>query len=154
MNAQDLLAELRFLRTTIERLLAQATPEEAGYRPAESMRTMLELANHLVQIPAIDLRCLREEPREAVQAQEQALHRDRFDQLLPVWDQGYAELAAHFAQMPEADFEGKVTQAFYGHAATQKKWLLDVVTHAYHHRAQLFTYLKLRGKPVDMFTLY
>jgi len=33
-------------------------------------------------------------------------------------------------------------------------WLLDIITHSYHHRAQLFTYLKQLGLPVDMATLY
>lgn len=154
MDARDLLAELRFLRTTMERLYAQAQPADAGWRLVPAMRTLLELGNHLAQIPAVDLACSREQPQADVQQLEAALRREQFDQLLAVWDQGCQAVEAHFGNMPAEEFETRSSRAFYGHAAVQKQWLLNMVTHAYHHRGQFFTYLKVLGRPVDMFTLY
>lgn len=154
MDAQDLLAELRFLRTTLERLLTQAEAVDPDWRPAPQMRSVLELANHVAQIPAVDLAIAQEQPREQVQALEHSLTRPKVGELLAVWDQGYAAVEAYFSAMDPTEFETRVTSAFYDYKATQKKWLLDFVTHTYHHRAQLFTYLKMLGRPIDMFTLY
>ncbi|WP_370733829.1 DinB family protein [Paenibacillus dakarensis] len=36
----------------------------------------------------------------------------------------------------------------------QAKWLIEIVTHAQHHRAQMFNYLKTLGYQVSMFDLY
>ena len=41
-----------------------------------------------------------------------------------------------------------------GRSQTYQQWLLETVTHIYHHRAQLHMYLKLKGYPVDTNTLY
>ncbi|SIT09231.1 DinB family protein [Kroppenstedtia eburnea] len=47
------------------------------------------------------------------------------------------------------------TRPFYAdHALTQAKWLTEIVTHIFHHRAQLLNYLKELGHPVNMFDLY
>lgn len=62
--------------------------------------------------------------------------------------------AEYFGSLSPEQFQTQVGKAFYGHAAPMHEWLLEIITHSYHHRAQLFTYLKLLGRPVDMFTLY
>ncbi|MDQ7825218.1 MAG: hypothetical protein RDV48_20620 [Candidatus Eremiobacteraeota bacterium] len=57
------------------------------------------------------------------------------------------------ALTPE-QYRNGIGRAFYGHEATLPEWLLEIITHGYHHRSQLFTYLKILGSPVDMSTLY
>jgi uncharacterized damage-inducible protein DinB len=85
MNQQALRKTQSQLNGSLEELFTQIQPDHLQWRPRENMRTLMELANHLAQLPSIDLK---------------------------------------------------------------------IITHAYHDRAQLFTYLKVLGRPVDMFTLY
>jgi uncharacterized damage-inducible protein DinB len=60
--------------------------------------------------------------------------------------------------LSEEEFLEKVTKPFYfpeeekGH--TQAKWLVEITTHAFHHRGQFFNYLKELGYEVNMFDLY
>ncbi len=57
--------------------------------------------------------------------------------------------------LSEHDFLHKQSKPFYmEHGSTQAKWLVEIVTHAFHHRAQLFTYLKESGLAITMFDLY
>lgn len=154
VNQEDLFAELHSLRRSVAKLLPEIPPHSEDWRPQDNMRSAWELANHLVQIPAIDVLICREEPQEVVRARESSLQASTVEGLLAVWDLGLAEAVAHFGSLSPAEFDSLETTAFYGHKMAAKAWLLEIVTHTHHHRAQLFTYLKLKGRPVHMGHLY
>lgn len=154
MDQQDLLKALEQLNGSIEELINQIPIDRLDWRPHEKMRTVEELANHLVQIPAIDLQILQGGTQEEVRAMEGHLHQSDPAELLAVWQGGVQAVREFFLPLTPDQFRSQVGKAFYGHEAPLQEWLLEIITHAYHHRAQLFTYLKLLGRPVDMFTLY
>lgn len=154
MNQQTLLKTLAQLNGSLEELFTQIQPEHREWRPRENMRTVMELANHLAQIPAVDLCILRQATQEEVRTLETSLTRSNPSDLIPVWRSGVEAVAQFYGGLTPEQFEQEIGQAFYGHAAPLSEWLLEITTHAYHHRAQLFTYLKMVGRPVDMFTLY
>lgn len=151
---QDLLKGLSQLTGSIEELFSQIQPEHLDWRPRENMRTLMELANHLAQVPAVDRLILKGATEAEVRALEVSLRRSSPGELAEVWRSGLQEASAYFDSLTPEQFQTEVGKAFYGHAAPMHEWLLEIITHSYHHRAQLFTYLKLLGRPVDMFTLY
>lgn len=154
MNQQDLFDELQTLRRSLVKLLPEMPPHAEDWRPHEAVRTAWEVANHMVQIPAVDTAISQETSHAAIQAMERELTADTVEGLLAIWDRGVAEATAHFGAMEPEQFENQETTSFYGARMTAKAWLLGIVTHTYHHRAQLFTYLKLKGRPVNMSHLY
>ncbi|MHB1628701.1 MAG: DinB family protein [Bacilli bacterium] len=150
-----LLAELALAVRTTGALLEKATPELWDFRPREEMRTVLELANHLTQSPLIDLAILKEQSQEEVHALEQALTASDAAHMRANMENGLAELSAYMGGLSEHDFLHKESKPFYGeNGSTQAKWLVEIVTHAFHHRGQLFTYLKQAGLAITMFDLY
>lgn len=154
VNQEHLLTELQNVGRSVERLLGLMPVDRLDWRPRENMRTLLELANHLAQIPAVDLAILQASSQETVRGLEARLSRAEPAEIAVVWRGGVEAVEAFFRPLTAEQFENQVGKAFYGHEATLAEWLLEIVTHTYHHRAQLFTYLKLMGLPVDMFTLY
>lgn len=154
MHQQDLLKALTQLNGSLEELFAQIQPEHLEWRPRENMRSVLELANHLAQVPGIDLTILQGATQQEVRALEASLHRSNPAELIHVWRSGLGAVAEFYGGLTPEQFEQQTGTAFYGHSAPLSEWLLEIITHAYHHRAQLFTYLKQLGRPVDMFTLY
>lgn len=154
MNQQDLFAELRSLRRSLAKLLPELPARGQDWRPRDGMRTVWELATHLVQVPAIDTLISQAAPQKDVQVREKSLSANDAAGLLAVYDAGLSEAERHFSAMSAEEFEGTVTTAFYGHSMPAKGWLLEIVTHVHHHRAMLYTCLKLMGRPVDMSHLY
>src|SRR5437870_13839868 len=69
----QLLAELERVARNCVQLLRMARPEHYGWRPKASMRTLAELANHMAQIPLVDLRIITAAKEEEVQAYEREL---------------------------------------------------------------------------------
>lgn len=154
MNQQDLMKALTQLNGSLEELFNQIQPEHLDWRPHEHMRTVMELANHLAQVPSIDLKILQGGTEAEVRALEGSLRRSTPAELVHVWRAGVGAVAEFYGGLSAEQFESQVGTAFYGHAMPMSEWLLEIITHGYHHRAQLFTYLKMLGRPVDMFTLY
>jgi uncharacterized damage-inducible protein DinB len=153
MDQHLLLGNLEWLTGSLHKLFA-LIEQDGGYRPRENMRTLLELATHLAQVPSIDLLILQGAPETAIRAREAELTSADPERIAQIWTEGVAAVKAHFAPMDATTFATTKGKAFYGHEATMAEWLLEIVTHTYHHRAQLFTYLKQLGRPIDMFTLY
>lgn len=154
MNQQELVKGLTRLNNSVEALFSEIQPDQLQWQARDNMWKLIDLANHLAQIPSTDLAIPQGATREQIQEIEHSLRRENPAELFAVWQAGAAKVKAYYESMSAEDFETKVTQAFYGQGATQQEWLLEMITHAYHHRAQLFTYLKMLGRPIDMFTLY
>ncbi len=149
-----LLSELEWISGNCQRLIRMIKPEHFGWRPFESMRSLHELANHLAQVPAIDLLILRGAAEEEVQKAEQSWMRDDPGAIAEALRQGTLALREYIDKLTLDQFENESGTAFYGRTQTNAKWLLEVSTHLYHHRAQLFMYLKLNGYPVNTRSLY
>jgi uncharacterized damage-inducible protein DinB len=151
-----LLHELEHGVVTTRRMLELVKPEQWDYRPRDNMRTLLEVVHHLVTIPGSDLVIMQEKGTDDVQKVEAAVSgvRDPM-QLAAEMERLYGEMKAYFESLGDDEFLHKETKAFYAEApAAQVKWLIETTTHVYHHRSQLFSYLKQLGHDIQFFILY
>lgn len=151
-----LFEELTLITNTTAGLIRKISAEDWTYQPRENMRSLLELVQHLVAIPAVDLLILQEKSREEVNSLEAVFAQDRDpESLISRMTQDLDKLKAYMEALSDEDFLYKKTTPFYlPHGTEQAKWLIEIVTHAQHHRGQLFTYLKTKGYEVNMFDLY
>lgn len=154
---QLLFEELEHIVKTSSNLIMKISDKDWDYRPASNMRSLLELVHHLVSVPGADLLIMREKPEEEVRQLEGAIAADGGDKdkLIAWMNKGLADLKSYMDGLSDDDFLHKKTTPFYlEHGSAQAKWLIEVVTHAQHHRAQMFNYLRAQGYEVSMFDLY
>lgn len=143
------------IRST-KHLLGKVKSEDWNYSPAGNMRTLKQLVSHLVSIPEVDLGILQEKKHEEIMELENKYNLlDNTDNMAAAMDKGYKALHTYMTFLSDEDFLWKKTKAFYlEYGSTQVQWLTEIVTHLFHHRAQLFTYLKQLGYEVSMEDLY
>ncbi|UFJ42591.1 DinB family protein [Brevibacillus humidisoli] len=153
---QMLFEELALIVRTSANLIRKVKPEEWNYRPVKEMRTLQELTEHLVAIPTVDLLILQEGSQVQVrQLESQFSAVDEAEQWIAAMERGVGELRAYMDSLSHDEFLHKMTTPFYlDHGTAQAKWLIEIVTHMQHHRAQLFTYMKQLGHEINMFDLY
>ncbi|WP_424765842.1 DinB family protein [Paenibacillus sp. sgz302251] len=154
---KDLLfEELELIVRTSSNLIRKISPQHWHYRPRENMRSLLELVHHLVAVPSTDLLILQEKSEQEIRALEGAISADLDQEQLIGWmTAGMEDVKKYMKELPDEEFLHKKTTPFYlEHGSVQAKWLIEIVTHAQHHRGQLFTYLKEQGYEVNMFDLY
>ncbi|MGV3488929.1 MAG: DinB family protein [Tuberibacillus sp.] len=143
------------VKSTIS-LLKKVNPADWGYRPAENMRTLKELADHLAAIPEVDLAIMNEKSEDDIhQLETKYAHMKSADELAQAMESGFKLFKEAISSLPEEVYLTKESKPFYADfSSTQAKWHVEVVTHIFHHRAQFFNYLKQLGYDVNMFDLY
>jgi len=149
-----LLAELERIARSCCHIARLARPDDYEFAPVRGMRTLFELSNHLAQIPLVDLRILSGAKQEEIRELEESLTRENVEGWCELLREGYSEVRRYMENLTFDAYENSSGTAFYGRTQTNSQWLLEIVTHLYHHRSQLFTYLKLLGYPVNTKTLY
>lgn len=151
-----LFEELELIVRTSSNLIRKISPEHFDYKPADNMRTLKELVQHLVSVPSVDLLILQEKSEPEIRALEAEINADTDHEALIRWmTSGMADVKHYMEELPEEQFLHKATKPFYlEHGSVQAKWLIEIVTHAQHHRAQMFNHMKTLGYEVNMFDLY
>ncbi|RAR41792.1 DinB family protein [Paenibacillus sp. MDMC362] len=152
-----LFEELELIVRTSSNLIGKISPEHWDYRPAHNMRSLQELVHHLVSVPATDLLILQEKSEAEIRELEASIAADGVDKdkLISWMTKGLSDVKSYMGGLTDEEFMQKKTKPFYlEHGSTQAKWLIEIVTHAQHHRAQMFNYLKAQGYEVSMFDLY
>ncbi|MFD7523460.1 DinB family protein [Paenibacillus chitinolyticus] len=151
-----LLDELELSVRTSEALIRRIKPEEWEFTPGENMRTLLQLVHHIAALPASDLAILQEKSQPEVELVENGAQ-DITDpeQLAKRLRTHFDTLKAYMVSLSEDELLNKETKAFYlEHSMPQIKWLIEIVTHLFHHRSQLYNYLKQNGHELNFFMLY
>ena len=149
-----LLHELDWIVANCCRFFDRIEPEHHGWRPQEGVRTLCELTNHLAQIPQVDLRIIQGKTENEIDDMENSLWREHPKAWGGVMREGAGDMRRFMEQLSLDDYENGSATAYFGRTQTHCQWLLEAVTHCFHHRAQLFMYLKLNGLNVGTRDLY
>jgi uncharacterized damage-inducible protein DinB len=154
MKREAMIRHLKGVGQSSAVLIRLCPREQVEFRPAEGMRSLGELVDHFAAQPLVDLAVLQGSPRPVTETIEETLHSARPGEWAEIFERGIRAAEEYFGSMSEEDFEGRTTRAHYGTAHPQSVWLLDIISHIYHHRGQLYVYLKMLGAPVDVEHLY
>jgi hypothetical protein len=146
--------EARQARVVIDK----AKMTKSDFVPVKGMRPLIDLVNHLSQIPHLDPAVYSSEldTGEAVQKREMELRRTDISDALSVFDEGVANAEKRISMMSDEDLLKKNLQPFYESGET-KNWayyIPEMTRHIAMHKMQLWMYLKLSGLDVDMMTYY
>lgn len=137
-------------------LLKKVKESDWSYRPADLMRSLKELASHLAAIPEADLAIMQEKEEDVIARIEKKYGAlQSADQMAEAMQKGFDAFQTYMVSLSDEEFLTKKTKPFYlDEGMTQSRWLTETLTHVFHHRAQLFNYLKQLGYDVNMFDLY
>ncbi|WP_152655584.1 DinB family protein [Oceanobacillus sp. CFH 90083] len=152
----ELLAELEVGIRSMEGLLKKVEEKDWSYRPAENMRSLGELARHIVSAPEVGLNLWQEKDQEAIQNVEAGYEQlESAEAMMEAMNKGFDKYKAYMLSLSDEEFLTKKTKPFYlEEGAIQAHWLVEDVSHLFHHRAQFFNYLKQLGYDINMFDLY
>ncbi|WP_339240331.1 DinB family protein [Paenibacillus sp. FSL R5-0517] len=151
-----LLTELETGVRTGASLIRLIRPEDWSYRPQENMRSLVELVHHFIQITASDLAIMQEKDEAEVGLVENSLLGIQDIEKLEatLWS-NFESYKAYITGLNEEDYLNRSTKAFYmEHGHLQAQWQIETLTHVFHHRSQLYNYLKQQGHELNFFMLY
>jgi uncharacterized damage-inducible protein DinB len=122
-------------------------------------RTVLELINHIAQIPRIDVDLYSGKLPTGEEAgkMEKAMNKETVNEILEVFDEGCQYLHDYFKDMKEEELLEKNLRPFYEPESDLRSWvqyLPKLTAHIALHKGILWTYLKKAKADVNMFTYY
>jgi uncharacterized damage-inducible protein DinB len=131
---------------------------DLNFSPKDELKPIIDLANHIAQIPLIDYKFFNMEFENFKQTQqlEKELRKDTIGELLTIFDQGIQYIKMHFEKISDEQVLENNRKPFY-ESGPKKNWahyLPTIATHLAMHKMQLWMYLKLAGAPVSMWTYY
>ncbi|MFB1051863.1 DinB family protein [Paraliobacillus sp. JSM ZJ581] len=161
MNTVDilrnqLLSELEIGIRSMEGLLGKVQVKDWEYQPADNMRSLKDLAKHIVSIPEVDLHIFQGKDGDTVKKIEEKYDRlESAEEMINAMHHGFKAYKTYILSLSEEDLLLKKTTPFYlEEGEIQAHWFVEEVSHLFHHRGQFFNYLKQLGYDVTMFDLY
>ncbi|CAI6082191.1 hypothetical protein PAECIP112173_03475 [Paenibacillus sp. JJ-100] len=153
---EHLLKELETGVRTGASLIRLIRSEDWTYRPQDNMRSLAELVHHFIQITASDLAIMQEKDEAEVGLVENSLSGDLdIEQLEKTLWSNLEAYKAYITSLSEEDYLNRSTKAFYAeHGHLQAQWQIETLTHLFHHRSQLYNYLKQLGHELNFYMLY
>lgn len=113
-------------------------------------RTCRELLNHIVLIPEADYKLAQSASYEEMLQyyhywEKELTTREMLEARL---DLSYTILFDAYEELEREALMDK-TESYWGTKFSQLEWLLMILTHLSHHRAQLYSFLKMEGERID-----
>ncbi|MHA1449460.1 MAG: DinB family protein [Candidatus Hodarchaeales archaeon] len=125
------------------------------WKPADDMKSMGDLANHLARDPIAMLAMFRGEiTEETYQSAEKGLTLTDAPSLVKTYEKGLKELISYLEENIENARE-KNLKLFYRESPTSLySEVFEMIGHQWFHLGQLFTYLRINGVKVNMGAYY
>ena len=139
-------------------VMAAAKDTDLNFTPKDEIRPLIDLMNHMAQIPIIDFKFFSMEFKafDEVKAMEKDLRHDSLDDMLTIYDKGIEIIKEFISKLTDEQALEDNLKAFY-QEGPKKSWahyIPEITTHLAMHKMQLWMYLKLAGAPVSMWTYY
>ncbi len=159
-NIKDILLaffedEVKEVRVVMEK----AKDVSLDFRLTEDSRTLLELVNHIAQIPRIDVDIYSGKfpSSEETHKFELQLNKENIGDALNVFDDCCVYLRKYFEKLTDEDLLKKTLRPFYEPDSSLRSWahfLPKLTSHLALHKGVLWSYLKAANANVTMFTYY
>ncbi|MBK5113297.1 MAG: DUF664 domain-containing protein [Candidatus Heimdallarchaeota archaeon] len=129
------------------------------FRLTEDSRTLLDLVNHIAQIPRIDIDIYSGKfpSAEETHKLELKLNKKNIDDVLKVFDDGCEYLRKYFEKFADEELLKETLRPFYEPDSPPRSWthfLPKLTAHLALHKGVLWSYLKAAKANVNMFTYY
>ena len=130
-----------------------------NFRLTKDSRTLLNLVNHIAQIPRIDIDIYSGKFPSGKETHklEILLNKKDIDEVLEVFDNGCDYLRKYFEKFTDKDLLKETLRPFYEPDSPPRAWthfLPKLTTHLALHKGVLWSYLKAAKAKVNMFTYY
>ena len=139
-------------------VLASAKGVNMQFTPMDSLRKMVDVANHLALSPLVDFNIYTKKLQDfdQVHEMEQQLECEDIESMLEVFDEGIRVIREHFSALSDEQVLEKNLRAILeqGPDRNWAHYLPEITTHLAMHKMQLWMYLRLAGAPVNEWTYY
>jgi uncharacterized damage-inducible protein DinB len=143
----------------VAKLISMVPPDQLDWRPGPTFMSVGQVICHLSDGVGAGMDWLMKGNWPSSEEMEKGMKLENLptcsvQEALDKLEKDKKVLRAVLDGMSEADFAGKVVATPWGMKGKVERLAIWFLEHTTNHKMQLFTYLKLRGLPVNTDTLY
>lgn len=116
-------------------------------------RSIFELCQHIANIPKADLMLARSISHQEIDSYYQQHEFQTMEEMKSYFIVHMAALNSYMVHMDEVERQ-RLSISYWGAKYTQEEWILEILLHLVHHRAQLHFSLKRSNVIVDEVNLF
>lgn len=147
---QSLVKQLHFIEKTIVQLFDEVNEQTWKEPEAKGLRSVFELCHHMTYLPKADLMLASSASHQGMDAFYQRNRLETICEMKQMFIYHMKQLYAHIECMSECEKQREST-SYWGATYTQQEWILEILMHLIHHRAQLYQLLmQHREKPISI----
>lgn len=139
---------------TTKNLLKLVPWEKLSYKPHEKSYSLKELLNHIASAELFFVNGIVKDVWGEEGDEGKGLEFKDRDEMIAKYDENHKEAVRLIEELPETELLTKQVKTPFKMEGTALRMLIMSLEHTYHHRMQLFMYLKLLGLPVNTMTIY
>ncbi|KHE67038.1 DinB family protein [Halobacillus sp. BBL2006] len=140
MYCQSAFHQLEIVIASISEIVGQLEEEDLALRPTKGKYSIGELLEHIAIIPAADGRIIEESSEQEMSDFYESLQAGTKEDILQNLFNHFAILKTQYENYSEEQLFTETT-SWWGVTYTRFEWLLQIVSHMYHHRGQLHAML-------------
>lgn len=145
----DTMKQLQYIAKTIEQLFQHVDEGILREQPIVNKMSVWELCVHLSQIPKADLLLLDGYSNERMAQYYKANIPVSIENAQIQFLTGIQELIHFFEKLTEEQLDKKF-KTYWGSEYSTTEWLIQIITHLVHHRSQLYQYLLILERNVEV----
>ncbi|WP_391118047.1 DinB family protein [Psychrobacillus sp. L3] len=145
----DALKQFQFVSDTIVELLQQVDEYLLHKRPIANKMSVWEICVHLSQIPGADLHIQKEYSKQQMTEYYQTHMPETIENIIVHFLDGMQELILHYKELSKEELERQF-KTYWGSEYSIAEWFFQIMNHLVHHRSQLYQYLLLLNRDVQI----
>ncbi|PEL10547.1 DinB family protein [Bacillus sp. AFS017336] len=146
MYVENVINQLCLSVKTVFEMLELITEEDLNFRPIDDKKSIGELAQHLCELIGADLKIMSGVSQEAMVVYYSEVQCTSLIEMKKLLQKNFHDLKENYLKMNGQDLFEEVT-SYWELKYSKFEWLLEILVHFTHHRAQLHTLLvQKKGK--------
>lgn len=139
--------QIKIAVDSVIEIINQLPETDLNSKPIDDKRSYIELLSHISLICKADLLILNEASLIEMQEYYERNTLRTIEEIKKKLILNYNELVEEFSCFSEEElFEYK--ESYWGVRYTRFEWLLEILSHLYHHRSQLHSYISIDFKEI------
>ncbi|MBS2968435.1 DinB family protein [Metabacillus sp. KIGAM252] len=141
----SIFSQLEVANRSIIEMAVLLDEDDLNWRYQDKKRSLGELLNHLSLLYRADYLIMEEASKDEMGDYYQSNPFRSTEDVIKTLQVNFEALKAAYYSFREDELE-EMKISYWGTAYSRYEWLLEILGHMYHHRAQLHFYLEALGK--------
>lgn len=149
MYVENVIHQLKISVSSVIQIIDGLSNDDLNFRPIENKKSIGELVKHLCELIDADLLISNGATKEEMNRYYESVKCLTIDDMKSILLKGMDHLVKKYNLYNEDDLKETVS-SYWGVEYTRFEWLLEILVHFTHHRAQLHTLVVLKNGDVQV----